>query len=206
MQQLKQFSRERVAGLMIYLCLILVILSIIGVKLLDVRVVNIELVDDGLYTVITQNGPVNIEPNNILRIERTYTKAAVTGATIELDKIYTDKGFIYSSSTDSYAGITRQLMKSVDSFWLPTWERKNSTWQSVQPYSYAIGTPPHQIPLLFSLLSLQYIFLSMGGIALAFLIFPLRWKDQEEEKVHSQPGKSHEQDYHPDEQLSAVAK
>lgn len=205
MRQQKPLFREHIAGLIISCCLALVIFSMMGVRFLDVRVINVEVVDNGLYTVITRNGPVNVGPNDILRIERTYTKAAITGKPIELDKIYTTKGFIYASSTDSYNGNTRKLMNSVDFYGEPIWQRENTTWQSVQPYAYAIGTPTPQIPWLFALLSLQYYVLSIGGIALALLIFPFHWKYKEEE-AYKQLGKPYDQDYRTEEQLSAVAK
>lgn len=204
MRQQKPLCREHIAGLIISCCLALIILSMIGVRVLDVGVINVEVVDNGLYTVITQNGPVNIGPNDILRIERTYTKAAITGAPVELDKIYTTRGFIYASSADSFDGNTRKLINSVDFYGLPTWQRENTTWQSVQPYAYAIGTATPRIPWLFSLLSLQYYVLSIGGITLAFLIFPFHWKYKEE--TVKQSGKTYDQDYRTEEQLSAVAK
>jgi hypothetical protein len=206
MRQQKTLCREHIAGLIISCCLALVILSMIGVRVLDVRVINVEVVDNGLYTVITQNGPINVGPNDVIRIERTYTKATITGAPVELDKIYTTKGFIYASSADSYDGNTRQLMNSVDFYGQPTWQRENTSWQSVQPYAYAIGTPTSQKPWLFFLLSLQYFVLSMGGITLAILIFPFHWKYKEEEETYKQSGKPHEKDYRTEEQLSAVAK
>lgn len=208
MRQHKPLSRERIAGLIIYFCLALMILSIILIKVMDVRVVNVEAVDRGLYTVITENGSVNVTSDDVLRIERTYTKAAISGAPVELDKIYTKKGFIYAASTDPFYESTRQLINSVDFYGLTTWERDNVTWQSVQPYGYAIGTPDNQISFLFFLLSLQYFLLSVGGLTLAVLIFPLRWKEvleEDEEKIIPQPNKSNE-DYLTEEQLSAVAK
>lgn len=206
MRQNKPLSRERIAGLIIYICLALMILSIIVIKAMDVRVVNVEAVDRGLYTVITQNGSVNVSSDDVLRIERTYTKAAISGNLIELDKIYTKKGFIYAASNDSFYEATRQLINSVDFYGLEIWERENVTWQSVQPYGYAIGTPTNHISFLFFLLSLQYFLLSIGGITLAVLIFPLRWKERPEEKTLPQLNKSNESDYLTEEQLSAVAK
>jgi hypothetical protein len=146
---------------------------------MDVKVVNIEVVDRGLYTIVTEKGNVNIHPENILRIERTYTQTQITGESMELDKIYTDKGFIYLASTDPFAKGGQELINSVDFDGLPTWERPNTTWQTVKPYGYSIGTPEKQIPFLFFLLSLQYFSLSLGGIALTILIFPLRLKEED---------------------------
>lgn len=183
MQQINSIERERLSGITIILSLIFVISTLIGVNWVDVKVVNMELVDRGLYTIVTEKGNINIQPENVLRIERTYTKASLTGAPVEIDKIYTDKGFIYLSSADSYAEIGRELMNSVDYYGLPTWERTNTDWQTVRPYSYSMGIPQIQIPLLFFLLSLQYAALSLGGIALIVLIFPLRfWKEVQQSK------------------------
>lgn len=204
MQQINSIERERLSGMAIVLSLILVIFTLIGVNWVDVKVVNMELVDRGLYTIMTEKGNVNIQPDNILRIERTYTKAPLTGAPVELDKIYTDKGFIYLSSADSYAEIGRELMNSVDYYGLPTWERPNTNWQTVRPYSYSIGIPPKQIPFLFFFLSLQYATLSLGGIALIVLIFPLRLR---KEVQHSKSQfTQQEQDYVNEEQFNSVAK
>lgn len=203
----KPFGREQIAALIIFSCIALTLLSVIGVRALEVKVINVEAVDRSLYSVITQKGPVNIESNDVLRIERTYTKAAVTGKTIEIDKIYTTKGFIYSSSTDSYYENTRQLINSVDFNGLAIWERENITWESVQAYAYAIGTPKAQIPLLYFMLSLEYYLLSIGGLALVILTFPLPWKEIKEENKDKRLSKqSQEQDFSSEEQLSSAAK
>ena len=204
MQQIKSLGRERLSGITIILSLILVIFTLFAVNLLDVKVVNMELVDRGLYTIVTEKGNVNIHPDDILRIERTYTKAPLTGALIELDKIYTNKGFIYLSSADSFAQVGRELMNSVDYLWLPTWERENTDWETVKPYSYSIGTPSKQIPFLFFFLSMQYAVLSLGGIALTILIFPLHFKS--EVKLSKSPYSHLEQENTSEEQYSAVAK
>ncbi|AHF06913.1 hypothetical protein [Desulfitobacterium metallireducens] len=203
----KPYGREQIAALIIYCCIALTLFSVIGVRALEVQAINIEAVDRALYTVITQKGPVNVESNDVLRIERTYTKAAVTGAPVEIDKIYTTKGFIYSSSTDYYYENTRQLINSVDFDGLAMWERENTTWQSVQPYAYAIGTPKSLIPWLFFLLSIQYYMLSIGGLALIILTFPLPWKELKEENRDKRLSKQpQEQDFSSEEQLSSAAK
>jgi len=204
MQQIKSLGRERLSGITIILSLILVIFTLFAVNLLDVKVVNMELVDRGLYTIVTEKGNVNIHPDDILRIERTYTKAPLTGAPLELDKIYTNKGFIYLSSADSFAQVGRELMNSVDYLWLPTWERENTDWETVKPYSYSIGTPSKQIPFLFFFLSMQYAVLSLGGIALTILIFPLHFKSKV--KLSKSPYSHLEQENTSEEQYSAVAK
>lgn len=202
----KPLGREQIAAIIIYCCIALTVISLLSVRALEVKVINVEAVDRGLYTVVTQTGAANVDSNDVLRIERTFSKAAVTGAPVEIDKIFTTKGFIYSLSTDPYYVNTRQLINSVDFEGLSIWERENITWESVRPYSYAIGTPKAQIPLLFFLLSMQYYLLSIGGIALVFLILPLPWKDLDEDSDRQQPGKSQEQDFRTEEQLNSAAK
>ena len=97
-----QVDRERIAGIIIFFSLFVILLTMIGIRMLDVKVSNIEFVDGGLYTVVTDNGSVNISKDDILRIERTYTNAAITGTIVEQDRIYTTKGFIYFSSLDRF--------------------------------------------------------------------------------------------------------
>jgi len=162
----------------------------VSIRFLDVNVFNIELVDRGLYTVITDNGPINVSQDDILRIEQTYTKAAITGTPVELDRIYTIKGFIYISSLDPFYKTGHQLINSVDFEGKPVWIRSNKSeateseqsWnqllntnlRTVQPFSYAMGTPSKLASLVFSVLSLQYLALALGGMALVVLIFPMR--------------------------------
>ena len=50
----------------------------------------------------------------------------------------------------------------------------NDNLKAVQPFSYAIGTPSKLSSLVFTVISLQYIALAVGGMALMILIFPLR--------------------------------
>lgn len=204
MQQLKTSSREELMGRIILGSIIAVIITLIGINLLNVKVVNIEAIDRGLYTIVTEKGNVNIQSENILRVERTYSKEAFTGEPIELDKIYTDKGFIYVSSSDSFAEVGRDIINSVDFYGLPTWERADTDWQTVKPYSYSIGTPEGQVPLLFFLISLQYIALTVGGIALTLLIFPHRLN--ESASVPSRAVNQQEQESLSEETYNAVAK
>ncbi|EHL07178.1 hypothetical protein [Desulfitobacterium hafniense] len=179
MVQDNKLGRERLSSLIIIFCLFLTVLTSIGVNYLDVKVLNIELIDRELYTVITEKGNVNIHPDDVLRIERTYTKEAFTGESVELDKIYTDKGFVYLSSQAPYAELGQKLMNTVDYYGFPLWERSGVDWNSLTKYSYAVGTPAQQVPLLFFLLSLQYAALTIGGIALIVLVFPLRLGEEE---------------------------
>lgn len=186
----RQIDRECVTGAIIFISIFIIMLSVIGVRFLDVKVSNIELVDRGLYTVITDNGPINVGQNDIIRIERTYTKAAITGAPVEEARIYTTKGFIYISSLDPFFKTGRQLINSVDLEGTPVWIRSskreaiesedswkqllNSNLRTVQPFNYAIGTSSKFASLVIHVLSLQYVALAIGGLALVILIFPLR--------------------------------
>nr|WP_242954713.1 hypothetical protein [Desulfitobacterium chlororespirans] len=178
---------------------------------MDVKVLNIELIDRELYTVITEKGNVNIHPDNVLRIERTYTKEAFTGEPVELDKIYTDKGFVYLSSQAPYAELGKKLMDTVDYYGLPLWERSGLDWNSLKKYSYAVGTPAQQVPLLFFLISLQYAVLTIGGIALIVLVFPLRLGEEEWESSSAfaqgeEESKQEEQDELRQEVMKSLAK
>ncbi|WP_042338602.1 hypothetical protein [Desulfosporosinus youngiae] len=210
-----QIDRERIAGVVIFLSLFLILISMVGVRLLDVKVINIELIDRGLYSIITNKGPVNVGKDDILRIERTYTKAAITGAPVELYKVYTTKGFIYMSSLDPFSKTGKQLINSVDTEEKEVWisnitgsdasleQRLKSNLELVQPFSYAIGTSSKLTSLVFSILSLQYLSLAVGGLALMILIFPLRF----ETHLHGQSIILQDQEYPDDEeQLDAVAK
>ena len=187
-----KIDRERIAGAIIFISLFVILLSMIGIRLLDVKVSNIELIDRGLYTIITDEGPINVGSEDILRIERTYTKAAITGATVELDRIYTTKGFIYITSLDPFYNIGHQIINSVDFDGKPVWIHSSNNQTSdpgmtqaklmsdnlraVQSFSYAIGTPSKLSALVLSVISLQDLALAIGGMALMILIFPLRFE------------------------------
>lgn len=212
-------ERERIAGAVIFLSLFVILLSMLGIRFLDVKVSNIKLVDRGLYTVVTDYGPVNVGQDDILRIERTYTKSAITGTPVELDKVFTTKGFIYFSSLDPFFNVGHQLINSVDFegklIWFPTnnseknqseitkIQLQNTNLKEVQPLSYAIGTPSEHTSILFSALFIQYMALTIGGITLLILIFPLRLGTP----APSHPFIQQDPDYHPaDESVGAVAK
>lgn len=187
----RQVDRESIMGAIIFICMAVITLSIVSIRFLDVKVSNIELVDRGLYTIITDNGPTYVSLDDILRIERTYTQVAITGTPVEQDRIYTSKGFIYISSSDPFYKTGLQLINSVDFDGKPVWIRSNKSqateseesWtqllknnlRTVQPFSYAIGTPSKIASLVFTALSLQYFALAIGGMALVILIFPFRW-------------------------------
>jgi hypothetical protein len=186
----RQLDRECISGAIILVCIILVILSVVTIRLLDVRILNIELVDRGLFTVITDKGPINVSQDEILRIERTYPKAAITGEIIEQDRIYTTKGFIFLTSLDPFYSTGRNMINSVDlegkSVWIKYDKNEatesqlsrnqmlNNNLKTVKPYSYAIGTPRKLIPLVHFVVTIQYLALTIGGISLIILIFPLR--------------------------------
>jgi len=186
----RKLDRERISGAIVLISIAVILLSIVSIRFLDVKVSNIELVDRGLYTVITDKGPVNVSLDDILRIERSYTKAAITGTPVELDRVYTTKGFIYFSSLDPFYETGRQFINSVDFVGEPIWILSNKTGgtgaeqglnklrsdnlRTVQPFNYAIGTPSKLAAVVSTVLSLQYLALAIGGIALVILIFPIR--------------------------------
>ena len=170
----KPVGREKIKGTIIYACLLVLISTIIGIHFLDVNVTDIEIADQGTYKIVTAKGTVSVSPSNILRIERTYTKAAITGIPVELDKIYTDKGFIYFTSLNSYAEAGQAMANSVDYNGLASWLRPNTTISTVQPYAYAIGTPKSYVPVIFLLMFFQYLSLIIGAITLFVLISPIR--------------------------------
>lgn len=183
-----QIDRERISGVIIFISLFVILMTLVGVRFLNVKVTNIELIDRGLYSVITDNGPVNIGKDDILRIERTSKKTGMTSSTVELFKIYTTKGFIYLSSLDPFYKMGKELINSVDLEGKPVWihnfngtgseasfdQRQNANLKLIQPFSYAIGTSAKLASVMFSILSLQYLSLAIGGLSLMLLIFPLR--------------------------------
>lgn len=185
-----QIHRERIAGVVIFISLFVILLSMVGIRLLDVKVLNVEPVDRDLYTIVTDYGPVNVSKDDVLRIERTYSNAAITGTTVEQDRIYTTKGFIYISSLDPFIKTGTQFINSFDfekgnPVWIRSYnspreslksptQRMNENLKAVQPFRYAIGTPSKHSSILFFVISLQYLALAIGGIALIVLVFPLR--------------------------------
>lgn len=197
-------ERERIKGTIIFVCLLVLISTIVGIHFLDVNVTNIESVDQGLYNIVTSKGAVSISPDNILRIENTYTKAAITGVPVTLVKIYTDKGFIYYSSLDSSWEAGQAIAYSVDGYTQKTWSRANTTLQTVQPYAYAIGTPKSSIPIIFLLMFAQYLSLTIGGITLFMLISPIGWRKK---YYQTKTAVEQESDYRTtEEEFGAVAK
>jgi hypothetical protein len=199
-------GRERIKGTIIFVCLLVLISTIVGIHFLDVKITNIESADQGLHNIVTSKGAVSISPDNILRIENTYTKAAITGVPVTLVKIYTDKGFIYYSSLDSFWGAGQAIAYSVlpDGYTQKTWFRANTTLQTVQPYAYAIGTPKSSIPIVFLLMFAQYMSLTIGGITLFMLISPIGWRKN---YYQTTTALAQESDYRTTEdQFEAVAK
>lgn len=210
----RKIDREYVTGVIVLACIFVLFLSALGVKFLSVKITNIELVDGGLYTVITDNGPVNVSKDDVLRIERTYPKAAITGTLIERNRIYTTKGFIMVSSSElGFFENGKQLINSLDTKGEEIWIKTNKSeateteqgWNQllmdnqkiIQPYNYAIGTSPKLIPVVFFVLAVQYLALAVGVVALVVLVFPLRFSASaakplaQEEKEHrtSEEGK-----------------
>jgi len=214
-----QVDRERVAGVFIFISLFVILLTVVGIRMLDVKVSNLEVVQGSLYTVITDDGPVNVSREDILRIERTYSNAAITGTIVEQDRIYTTKGFIYFSALDPFYKTGLQLINSFDFGGEPVWinsnntqatesvetpaQLKNDNLKEVQPFSYAIGTPSKLSSLVSAVIALQYLALAIGGIALMILIFPLRL----EASLPVRPFMQEELDYgSSEESIGAVAK
>lgn len=211
----RQVDREGITGAIILISIIVIILTVVSIRFLDVKVSNIELVDRGLYTVITDNGAINVSQDDILRIERTYPKAAITGAIIEQDRIYTTKGCIFISTLDPFYTTGRKMINSVDFEGKTVWikekieatesvqsrnQKLNANLKAVQPLSYAIGTPSKLVSLVFSVLSLQYLALAIGGIALVTLIFPLRLVTP----MPAQPFLQEDQEYSSSEEVIGV--
>ncbi|MGE4272843.1 MAG: hypothetical protein ACRKFN_07835 [Desulfitobacterium sp.] len=192
MQQVSKLGREKLSSLVILFSLLFTMLTSIGVNLLDVKILNIELIDRELFSVITEKGNVNIHPDDILRIERSFTKVSLTGETVELDKIYTDKGFIYLSSQAPYAKTGQEIINSVDYYGFLKWERAGVDLESINKLGYSIGTPANHVPILFSLISLQYAALSVGGMALIVLVFPLRFGEEEQDTTSTLPSQGQE--------------
>lgn len=167
-------TREYITGKIIILCIILLLATLIGLRFLNVTISNIIYVDRGLFTVITSNGAVNITPEDILRTETTFAKAAFTGQPVELDKIYTKEGFIYFSSADPFYPAGQQLMNSAPDGDLSPLRHSPVDYSAIRPYTYAVGMTLKQIPLFFLFLSLQNLAIMVGGVALFVLIFPVR--------------------------------
>lgn len=209
----KLIDRERLAGATIFMSLFVILLSMVGIWVVDVKVSNIKFVDSGLYTIITDKGSVNIGKNDILRIERTYTEAAITGIPVELNKIFTTKGFIYFSSLDPFYETGDHLIDSVDFEGKPVWNRENNSetngveknvnFKAIQSLNYAIGTPSNLTFMVLSVLFIRYAALGIGGLALLILIFPLRM----EIPISARPFVQYDPDYSPSEEtLGEVAK
>lgn len=167
-------SREYITGRIILFCVGVLLITIIGIRILNVSVSNIEYIDRGLFTIITSKGTFNVTPDDVVRIERSYSQAAFTGKQVELNTIYTKEGFIYFSSLDPFYLVGEQLIRSVHQENLTTWEHPLLDYSAISHYTYALGMPIPLIPLFFVLRSLQYFSLIIAGIALLILVFPIR--------------------------------
>ena len=53
-------------------------------------------------------------------------------------------------------------------------QRQSTNLKLVKSFNYAIGTSSNRVTIISSILSMQYIAISIGGVALLILIFPLR--------------------------------
>ena len=166
-------SREKMSGIIVIVCLLLLSLTVIGLTLLDVHITNIELVDRDLYVVVTDHGNVYVTANDILRIERTYSRSSGSGTLIEINKIYTSSGFIYLSSLDYYFSKGQAIISSLDNPIALTWDRPNITLAMLKSKVYAIGTPSHWIPIIQLLVELQSLVLMVCAGSLLVLILPI---------------------------------
>lgn len=183
----KNLDREHISGLIIIIGIITIFASVIGIRLIGVNLTNIETVDRNTYTVFTEKGSYTILSSDILRIERTYTKTAITGVSMELDKIYTTKGFIYMSAQDSFGQAGKQMIDSVDFYGNQVWFPQNTTsadnLKLIKTYNYALGTPEFMIPILSLLLIVKNIAFLAVAIALLILIFPFHMRMAKSEKT-----------------------
>ncbi len=213
----KHMDRECISGAIVLICIFTIIISALGIRLLDVKVNNIELVDRGLYTVITSNGPINVSQDDVLRIERTYPQVALTGKIVGQDKIYTTKGFLSVSEADPFYHQALLLVNSVNfegkDVWIKTdtdgatesaqnWNQlMQSNLKTIQPLSYVIGTPSNHVSLVSFVLFLQYLAIAVCGIALIIFIFPLRF----DPSVPAQTLIQEDQEHSPSEEAAKAA-
>lgn len=178
--KLKSVNREQICGFILIVGLSVLFLNVIGIRFLNVSVKNIKADGKGLFSIITDKGTVNISSGDIIRIVKTYTKEGIAGTPVELDKIYTNKGFAYFSSTNTYAKAGRQLVNSVDFTGQNTWslpgESPAANLALAKSYNYVIDTPGHFIPVLSFLLNLEHYLLAIMAVALLLLIVPLQPK------------------------------
>lgn len=166
-------NREKVAGLTVLACISIIILTVVGLALLDVKIYNIEVVDRDLYVIVTDNGNVNISPDDILRFERSYSHTSGVKNQIEINKIYTNVGFIYLSSIDAFFSKGQQMSSIINMNHSLAWTRPNTTKTLLKSKSYAIGTPASWIPVVQSLVTIQNSALLICNISLLVLIFPI---------------------------------
>jgi len=168
-----KLEKEKLAGNVILGCLVLLVITAALNYLLQVKVINIEYVDRNLYTVITTKGAINLLPDDILRIESSVHKTALFRKANELNRIYTNKGFLVISTFDNYSVTGRKLINEIGPLSTPVWEREDTDPVRITSYRYAIGTPPQLIPLMKFLAEFQRIILIIGGLTLFLLVCPL---------------------------------
>lgn len=174
----KNYEREQICGLIIVIGMTLLFLSVLGIRFFNVSVINIEHNHKGLYDIITEKEIHTISSTDVLRIERTYTKTALSGKKVELYKIFTKKGFIYLSSLDSFARTGRQLIETFELNEKNIWFLPGSSLQEnqslIKNYDYAIGTPKSHIPILKFMRMFQNFILIFMAFTLLILIIPVK--------------------------------
>lgn len=180
--RVQRFNRELAAGGLIVVCLAVTLLSSVVVSMLTVKVTSVTATEDFHYVVKVNNLEFDLVPGDVLRIERTPAKKALTGQEIEILKVFTTKGFIYATPDDSFYDGTRKLAGAADWESRLTWMKQPSetTLKEVRKKSYSIGTPTDNQVVLFVFLGMQNLALLIAGFTLVFLIFPLR-RDKEGE-------------------------
>ncbi|MDR3288598.1 MAG: hypothetical protein LBT22_04135 [Peptococcaceae bacterium] len=173
-------EREQICGVGMIAGIVLLALCVLGIRCLNVEVKDIQVMDNGVYAVTTEKATLDILAQDVLRIERTYSKAALTGELIELEKIYTSKGFIYLSSSDPFAASGKRLIAAVDpkpngeDVWILPGTTENENYQIIKPFDYALGTPERYISIVGILLKLQVFSLFVLSVSLLILILPIK--------------------------------
>ncbi|MDR3270822.1 MAG: hypothetical protein LBT32_04850 [Peptococcaceae bacterium] len=176
----KAREREQICARAIVVSIICLLVCVLGVRGMTVDVLDMYFINESsAYVVVTEKETVRIKSTDVLRIERSYAKTVFTGNPIEMDKIYTQKGFIYLSSADTFAETGRQLIDAVDTdptgetVWIPPKMTLDENAQLARSLDYAIGTPKHYIPLIHLFIQIQVFIFFILILALFFLIFPL---------------------------------
>jgi hypothetical protein len=178
-------NKEILTAIMILLCALIVLICSGTLHFLNVKVTSIAAREDFHYIVKVQEKTFDLVPGDVLRIERTPAKKAITGEEIEILKIYTTHGFIYARPENSYYEGARKLANSADWESLPIFTKNKGfadevKLDQIRGVSYAIGTPVKYQAILFAVLGLQNLTMFTAGAGILLLIFPLRLEKDEE--------------------------